>query len=517
MNGGASDMESEKQTRRRAPWGRLIFGMVTSVVLVAAVLGICMTPLPAGLVDKPKGDAAATRRRVDQTQLMYYCPSRMALSDKGQYGDKEFRASEGNQASAGRYAAFGSVYKATVGPLQGENASGAQTLQGNDTTEEATVKMLSTSADVSKAFDVRLLAAKSGTGAVGTTASWATRGDLTGLSAASCAAPSARQIFLTGPTTEGNTQQLLVANPSAKAASLNIRVWGSKQGESIPLSTGSTLNVKAYGEASMELSSAAPDQDGLYVEVIGKQVPVAAIIRSVKASGLTALGSDFSESLPKPAGRILIPGVKAGDAVTMIARADKTTEATFSWVNSNGVVEADRRGLKAGKVTTVNLSKAPDDAIGIEVQASSPISASALTNVSDDGGRMDFAYAVQGAAFGRSALTLPDKTEGELTMLNSSDAATRVQINGYDAQGASAGVKEYTLPAHGGVRLQAAELHESAVAFTVSCDQSVVWSARLSQHDLDDASIPGVAYVSSSALEPSNAQILVRADRSIVH
>lgn len=54
MNGGASDMESEKQTRRRAPWGRLIFGMVTSVVLVAAVLGICMTPLPAGLVDKPK-------------------------------------------------------------------------------------------------------------------------------------------------------------------------------------------------------------------------------------------------------------------------------------------------------------------------------------------------------------------------------------------------------------------------------------------------------------------------------
>jgi hypothetical protein len=519
MSGDISEIKPEDQVldgRRRVSWGRVVVSCVTAIVLVAVVVGICVVPWPAGLVDRPNGDAATTRRRVDQTQLTYYCPSRMGLSDNEQYGDKEFHASAGDQVSSARYAAFGSVYGASVGLLSDDGTGQSQTLKGRDFTTGASAKTLSGSADKPQAFDVRLLAAKSGTGAVGATASWATKGDLTGLSASSCVAPSARQNFLTGPTTEGSTQQLMVANPSAKATSLTVRVWGSKQGKPLLLSTGSTLNVKAHGEASMELSSAAPNQDGLFVSVTSTQVPVAAVIRSVKASGITAMGSDFAMPLPQEATQSLLPGIRTGDDVTLIARSDKNTEAAFSWVRSDGSVEAGHHALRSGKVAVVNLSKAPDGVLGLQVRATTPVSVCSLTGLANDEGRVDFAYSAPSATLDHSALALPDRTSGELTLLNASDHEADVTVHGYNDQGAAAGVKNYTLSAHGGVQLAATDVDDSAVAFTVSGGQSVVWSARLSQHDLEDASIPGIAYVPASSLEPMRAEVRVRADPSIV-
>ena len=57
--------------------------------------------------------------------------------------------------------------------------------------------------------------------------SWATDGDLKGVSAASCVTPALNQSLMVPGTKTGMTQQLVVANPSAKATSVNIKVWGS--------------------------------------------------------------------------------------------------------------------------------------------------------------------------------------------------------------------------------------------------------------------------------------------------
>ena len=54
--------------------------------------------------------------------------------------------------------------------------------------------------------------------------SWATDGDLKGVSAASCVVPALKQAFLLSGTKTGLTQQLVVANPSAKDTSVTIRI-----------------------------------------------------------------------------------------------------------------------------------------------------------------------------------------------------------------------------------------------------------------------------------------------------
>lgn len=69
--------------------------------------------------------------------------------------------------------------------------------------------------DGSRLQDTRLLTASNGTGAV-SVMSWATDGDLKGVSAASCVVPALKQAFLLSGTKTGLTQQLVVANPSAR-------------------------------------------------------------------------------------------------------------------------------------------------------------------------------------------------------------------------------------------------------------------------------------------------------------
>lgn len=142
--------------------------------------------------------------------------------------------------------------------------------------------------DGSRLQDTRLLTASNGTGAVSSVMSWATDGDLKGVSAASCVVPALKQAFLLSGTKTGLTQQLVVANPSAKDTSVTIRIWGSDKSGALALSTGSTLTVASGKETVLNLSAAASGQDALYATVTGTDTPVAAIVHTVSMDGLTS-------------------------------------------------------------------------------------------------------------------------------------------------------------------------------------------------------------------------------------
>ncbi|WEV64656.1 DUF5719 family protein [Bifidobacterium sp. ESL0732] len=495
---------------------RVLLAVITVIVLVALIVAVVLLPLPGWLVDSAKAGNATAAKQVNQTDLTYYCPSRMALSDNEKYGDSAFQASEGNMTSSARYSAFGSVYEATVGAVTNGSEADNKKLSGGDTVDSASVKTYSGSVDKgSQAFETRLLAAKSGTGAAASVASWATDGDLKGLSASTCVAPSLEQDFLLGPTTTGATQQLSVANFSAKATSLQVQVFSTKHGTPLQLSTGNIVNIGANGEATLELSAAAPNNEALFVKVKSKETPIAAVVRSVEMDGLNAKGSDYAVPLNAASKKAYLPGIAGDDDVTVFARSQLDTDLNLSWVDGNGATPAKTQHLEAGKVVPVDLGKAPEGVDGLEASAASPIDVTAKVTQNADSGT-DFAYVSPTGTFDQTAVVVPDHTEGALTFLNTSDSETKASLRGYDASGKPAGSKEITIPAYAGMSIAAKDVDQNAVMFTLKNGKNVSMGMRLTQSDVTGDKLAAVAYLASSALEPRNMQVWVNDNAGIV-
>ncbi|WEV59728.1 DUF5719 family protein [Bifidobacterium sp. ESL0728] len=495
---------------------RVSLAVITVVVLVALIVTVVLVPLPGWLVDSAKAGDATGAKQVDQTDLTYYCPSRMALSDNGKYGDSAFQASEGNVASSARYSAFGSIYEASVGAVTNGSEADNKKLTGSDTVDSAMVKTYSGSADQgSQAFETRLLAAKSGTGAAASVASWASEGDLKGLAASTCIAPALEQDFLLGPTTTGVTQQLSVANFSSKATSLQVQIWSTKHGTPLQLSTGNVVNIGANGEATLELSAAAPGNEALFVKVKSKETPIAAVVRSIELDGLNAKGSDYAVPLNAASKKAYLPGVSGDDQVTVFARAEHDTDLNLSWVDGNGAASAKMQHLEADKVVPVDLGKAPDGVVGLQASASSPVNVTAKVTQNADSGT-DFAYVSPSPAFAQSALVVPDHTDGTVVLLNTSGSETTATLQGYDTSGKPVGDKQIGIPANAGTSVLAKDVGDNAVMFTLKNGKDVSMGMRLTQPDVAQAKLASVAYLGSSGLEPRNMKVWANDNAGIV-
>ncbi|WEV74614.1 DUF5719 family protein [Bifidobacterium sp. ESL0798] len=495
---------------------RVVLAVITVVVLVALIVAVVLVPLPGWLVDSPKAGNATGAQQVDQTDLTYYCPSRMALSDNGKYGDSAFQSSEGNETSSARYSAFGSVYEASVGAVTDGSVADNKKLTGDDTLDSATVKTYSGTVDQgSQAFETRLLKAKSGTGAAASVASWASEGDLKGLAASTCVVPALEQDFLLGPTTTGSTQQLSVANFSSKATSLQVQVWSTKHGSPLQLSTGNVVNIGANGETTLELSAAASGAEALFVKVKSKETPIAAVVRSVELDGLNAKGSDYAVPLSPASEKVYLPGVVGDDQVGVFARAEHDTDLSLSWVDGNGVSPAKTQHLEAGKVVPIDLGKAPDGVSGLQASAASPVNVTAKVTQNADSGT-DFAYVTPSQAFPQSALVVSDHTEATVMLLNTSDSATKATLRGYDASGKPVGDKQVSLPANAGASIAAKDVGDNAVMFTLKNGSNVSMGMRLTQPDVTVAKLASVAYLGSAGLEPRNMKVWVNGNAGIV-
>ena len=251
----------------------IVLGVITMLVLIALFVVLVMAPIPNIWVDKVTASDNAIDQTVSPTQSETYCPAPIGLADTGTYGDSAFQATVGNLSTQARYAAFGSVYSATVSAIGQKSSSDDVTLKDADSTDDSSVKTGAQKINQgARLINTRMLQAAAGTGTVGTIASWADDGDVRGISAASCVSTSLSQSFLLSDSTTGTTQQLIVSNLSTKPTTVDIAVWGSETAGKMALSTQSTLSVPAEGESSMELSAAVDGQHGLFVTVSSKSL-----------------------------------------------------------------------------------------------------------------------------------------------------------------------------------------------------------------------------------------------------
>ena len=494
--------------------GKVSVSVVSAVVLIALIpVFVCYRPW-MGLVDDA-GGAAAGAYDVSTERIEQYCPGRMALMDSDSYGDSEFQASSGNITSSARYAALGSVYMSSVTPMADADAEAERLSDGDDA--DAIAVLSGAVDDGPTLFDTRLTASEDGTGAAGSVASWATDGDLRGVAAATCVVPSLSQSFMLPATATGTTQELVVSNPSDRATAVTMRVWGSSDGEAISLTTGNTLTVDAHGESSVDLAAAASGQDGLFVTLDSDETPVAAVVRMTRMDGLNPQGIDYIPPVSQSSSDAVIPSVREGDAVRVTVRAEETASVTVSWLTAQGTTAADEGQLDAGRVTMFDLGEAPEHTLGVVIESDAAVNAMAFAERGGDDGQSDFTVALPGTAAAASAVAVPSDTRGELTVANVSGERTSVTMHAYDADGRHVGERQIDLEDGAAVDLAVTDLGEDAAVIMVDDpSESVVWGVRLSQPDVDESGLAGLANLQTTALTPVQETVLSQSDRAVI-
>lgn len=458
-----------KHSRSKTVW-RVILAIV-SVLVIVALATVAVIYRPTWIhADSPVTQRSSVSRTVSPRQLETYCPARMTIADTDAYGDSEYQASNGNIMSSARYASFGSVFRSSVGLLGADEATSSLVLNKDDAGSDDDIFMASgTVDDGAQLQNTRLLSASDGTGAASSVMSWATEGDLKGVSAASCVAPALKQSLMVSGTKTGMTQQLVVANPSAKATSVNIKVWGSDKSGALALSTGSTLTVGAGKESVLNLAAAASGQDALYVTVSSVDTPVAAVVRTIAMDGLVAKGSDYAVPNTVAAKTLAIDGLTEGDAVNLYVYPSRQADVTVSWTDDQGLKKTNQQTLESNRVSVIDLGSVPKSATGLTISASEPVSVAAkITNDGDDD-QADFALVNASVPMSVSAMAVPDHATAQVGITNISGDERTATLTSYNSVGDTVDQREIALHSGASTTVDLADINDGDVARRKLC------------------------------------------------
>ena len=502
-----------KQRRSRASRVRLAVGASTSAVLLVAGLvatGVATTnrgavlPLPVGL-----GDHASIQQTV-QTQV---CPAQMALIDTASYGDEAFRTTPGNIATRYRVASLGSLVAGQYAELNSQgvlwdmatNTDGVQTAAG-------------TTNDNSSIVQAMLTKQQEGFGITGSVVSNATEGDLRGTSAIACGSAVLSSHFLLPSTKTGYAQQLVLTNTSAKPTTVRVRVHGTSSNQPLALNTESAVNVNAQSNQVINLSAAAPDEQGIYVEVDADVAPVFAHVRIVATQGLTPQGS---EQVPVVGADGAITGAIAQLDTTAYAYSEQSGNAAWYWIDSQGEHKAKDITLQGGTVAVTDLGKAPDGVIGAVLRArdtSMEVTSSLMQTMAGQQ-QSDFMMASPATRAGSSAIALPEQSQATVHIVNNDTNPVQATLTAYDAQGKTLATKAVSLEAHTGVSVETQDFQGQSALLVLDTNNDqgyapLQWSAII--HGMSDHDTANLAQILPTPLEPSSAQVSLQYNQHVV-
>lgn len=222
-------------------------------------------------------------------------------------------------------------------------------------------------------------------------------GDLRGLAAATCTAPSNDQWLLGAGTTVGRTSVLMLTNASTTPASVDLEFFGDKPlAQAPPSSRG--LQIKPGSSASYVLSGYMPGQSNVSVHVRSSGGPVAAVIQQSTLRGLVPGGVDFITPAAAPSPRQTVTGIELQDPaeaqrlaaaggfsdagaalqITVPGAADAVVQLRV--YGRNGAVQLPGGGVvtaRAGTVTEVPLTGLPEGVYSVSATADVSFTASA--------------------------------------------------------------------------------------------------------------------------------------------
>jgi len=541
-----ADARKARRSRRMRTATKATLAALSAIVLVgASVYGATLATAPSDV----QAQSGVHVETVARSELQSYCPERMQLADTAAYGDSQFQVSEGNISSQAVIAASGDVQLAAASSLDGitttplSAGAGAGALLVNSQAVDS----------ASLLGDAFLTQATDGTGLFGTSASWATEGDLRGVAATQCVATATKQRVITPSTGSGWTEQLVLANPGSIATTVTLTAWGTSRAGSLSLATAATVTVPARGETTVSLGAAANGENALVVDIDSQAIPIAAVVRSVSADGLTPRGSDYAVATADASTQLLIPDVASlGDAqATLFSESDTT--ATLTWLTKDGASDATTVSLTGQQVKVADLGTVPDGAYALRVTAGEALNAQVVGTKSGDG-QSDFAISDAVETSHVTGLAIPSDTRATLVLSNTSSSDQVASLSCYDASGAPLATHQVTVPANGATTVDMSTLaggagessgdgtsasgdgtaadgtaqsttptvgavivSDSADASQASTPPSALGvAATLTQPDVDAASLQGMSVIAGTSLEAPSYDIESARDQRLV-
>jgi hypothetical protein len=387
--------------------GVLVLGLTGGVVAVAVTSPAAGTdPVPASTVDVA---AAATT---------LVCPGPLQLPDDSTSGDSEFDRVPVAPSEA--VVGFGTESSGTASltPLGGSTVD----------LEAGTGRVASPTAPV-------ILRAEPVDGetarVAGATSSVVTAGDLRGLSAASCAPPTA-DVWLVGGSTElQSTADLVVVNPGATAADVTVEVWGPSG--QVDLAGGGQLLVAPGAQEVVVLPGVAAEQRRTVVHVSAAGGQVSAYLQDSLLDGFTPQGTDLVTGGAAPATTQVVPGlsvpgtqVDAADAgaLRLLAPGEEGATVSVRLLGPDGDVVlpgAEAVDLAPGEVTDLSLGGLAAGTYTAVVESSVPVVAGGMVARTgaagelDQGPRLERAWA-PATSTGSGLVAVPAGTVGTLAL-----------------------------------------------------------------------------------------------------
>jgi uncharacterized protein DUF5719 len=276
----------------------------------------------------------------------------------------------------------------------------------------------------------------------GMVTSRASKGDQSGLMAATCPAPATEHWFVGVGANASYRTDLVLTNPDAGPAEVDLRFYGRNGLVVVPGSPG--LVVEGGSSRTVSLDTLVTIDGPLTVSVRASTGRVSAVALARRSVNFEPTGADWQLSAVAPARSVVIPGIPEGaGARTLVVANPGTDRATVS-VNVLGVdgafAPAGAEKLEVPPESTAEVPVAAGlagAAAGIELTSDQPVTGSVLSEAIGTDALPDLAIQSATAPIVRTGvvpLVHLDKTEAQLVLSNGgeNDVALSFDVYGYD-------------------------------------------------------------------------------------
>ncbi len=285
--------------------------------------------------------------------------------------------------------------------------------------------------------------------------------DLSGFAASACTPPLMESWLVAGSATTGAADLILVANPGAVAALVELTVYGA-DGERTP-EAGRSLLVPAGSQRAIPLAALALGEQSPVVRVTATGAPVTATLQASITRTLIPGGVDQVGATSAPARTQVIPAFSvivapgdpgASDATTVLRllapEHDAEATITLTRIGARGsAIEPQTIPLAAGEPVEVELASLGIGTYVVRVHATEPVVAG-LWQATGFGAGDDFAwYTTADPLDVPSLVAVAVGAPPGLTIVNDGDREAVVQLS---AGAGAAAATEFTVPAGGAVR-----------------------------------------------------------------
>ncbi|MGI8458480.1 MAG: DUF5719 family protein [Propionibacteriaceae bacterium] len=263
-----------------------------------------------------------------------------------------------------------------------------------------------------------------------------------GLTMAPCTAPATDQWFVGLGADAGSRSELVLSNPDAAQAEVDLRFYGPDGELVVPGSPG--LVVPARGTQTVALGSLLTVSEPVTVEVRATDGRVAAMARDLSSASSVPTGADWHPASTIPARDVVVPAVAGGAGtrrLSVVNPSDRRATVSVQVVGADGsYAPAGAQQLELAPLSTGELSLAgglAGAAAGIRVTSDEPITAAVRSTSSTTGAAPDIAIAVASAPILRLGVapvaSLPDvQTTLVLSNVGPATVTAKVEVVGLD-------------------------------------------------------------------------------------